>query len=372
MSDETPPTPLRLRARPRPESETPPAAAAEGEEGKLRLKPKLSADPEPEAPVEAPPGESEPPVETPRLKPKLTLEPEPEPVAEEAPAEAPPEPEAVEEVPPPVPEEGRVKLKIKLPGAVAQEAAAPVEAEAEPPSLPPFPVVAPPPPEDGEAGAPPLLAEPSAPPFPGAPVATATPVPVSPPGGSRPAVYKRPRVPAALLAAERRKRMWKYALIAVGGIVLAVAVIGGAYTKFTPPPPTQVPPRPTYIAPVELVVKPPPEKTPAPVTPLPIGPATGERVASTATVELAPGVTATTESIRAVPNASPEFRSFVANVKISGVYSGNPPRAFINGRLFRTGEMVDDAQEIYFDSIDAASRSLVFKDSRGTTVSRRY
>ena len=34
--------------------------------------------------------------------------------------------------------------------------------------------------------------------------------------------------------------------------------------------------------------------------------------------------------------------------------------------------MVDDVQEIYFDSIDVPSRSLIFKDGRGATVSRRY
>ena len=266
-----------------------------------------------------------------------------------------------------MPEEGKIKLKIKLPGAAAQEAAAPAEATEDSPVLPPFPVVAPPPPEEEEVEAPPVLAATSAPRPPG-PLSG-----VPPPGGSRPAVFKRPRVPAALLAAERRKRWWKYALIAVMGVVLAFAVIGGAYLKFTPQAPTPVPPRPTYIAPVEPVVKTPvPVKVAPKVEPLPEEPVSGERVATTATVELAPGVTATTEMIRAVPNASAGFRSFVAGVKISGVYQGKPPRAFINGRLFRTGEMVDDIQEIYFDSIDAANRSLVFKDARGATVSRRY
>ena len=359
MSDETPPPPLRLRPRQRPESETPPEPAAAGaEEGKLRLKPKLSVEPEPAEQVEP-----EPAAEPIRLKPKLTLEPDPEPVAEE------PLPEPAEEAPPPppMPEEGKIKLKIKLPGAAAQEAAAPAGEMEETPALPPFPVVAPPPPEADEIDTPPLLAATSA---------TRPPVPmvgVPPSGGSRPAVFKRPRVPAALMAAERRKRLWKYALIAVMGVVLAALVIGGAYLKFTPVAPTPVPPRQTYIAPIEPVVKVQvPDKVPTKAVPLPEEPVSGERVASTATVELAPGVTATTEMIQAVPNASAGFKAFVAGVKISGVYQGKPPRAFINGRLFRTGEMVDDLQEIYFDSIDGATRSLVFKDARGATVSRRY
>ncbi len=332
MSDETPPPPLRLRPRQRPESETSPEPAAAGaEEGKLRLKP------------------------------KLTLEPDPAPVAEE------PAPEPAEEAPPPPPEEGKIKLKIKLPGAAAQEAAAPAGEMEETPALPPFPVVAPPPPEVEEIDAPPLLAAVAAPRPPGFMAGA------PPSGDSRPAVFKRPRIPAALMAAERRKRLRKYALIAVMGVVLAALVIGGAYLKFASVAPTPVPPRQTYIAPIEPAVKVEvPDNLSTRTAPLPEEPVSSERVASTATVELAPGVTATTEMIRAVPNASAGFKTFVAGVKISGVYQGKPPRAFINGRLFRTGEMVDDIQEIYFDSIDASTRSLVFRDARGATVSRRY
>jgi hypothetical protein len=125
------------------------------------------------------------------------------------------------------------------------------------------------------------------------------------------------------------------------------------------------PPEPKITAPVVEKVVPPVELPPEPKV-------SGERVASTATVELAPGVTATTESIKAVPNASAAFRSFVASAKISGVYQGTPPRAFINGRLVRMGEMVDEMMEIHFDSVDSDTRSIVFKDSTGATVSRRY
>lgn len=377
MSDETPPPPLRLKPRQRSESETPaeeaPADSAGADEGKLRLKPKLAeaveetapaAEPEPEV---AEPEVAEPPeIEPVRSKPKLTLEPEPEPepVAEEPPAEVAPESESTPP-PMPLPEEGKIKLKIKLPGGAAQEATIPPAEE--PPSLPPFPVVAPPPPEGEEMDAPPLLSPAGA---------ARTPAPFAatlPPGGSRPAVFKRPRIPAAILAAERRKRMLKYASIAVGGIVLAGVIIFGAYLKFTEPPKVVIPPRPKFVPPPPVAVVAPPAPKPAPIVEPPtVEPGAGTRVATTATIELAPGITATTESIRAVPNASSQFKQFVASAKVSGVYQGNPPRAFINGRLVHTGEMIDDVQEIYFDSIDVATRSLVFKDGRGATVSRRY
>jgi len=264
-----------------------------------------------------------------------------------------------------MPEEGKIRLKIKLPGGGAQETA-PAEAEAEA-ALPPFPVVAPP--SDAEqVEAPPLLST-EAPPLP--PRTPGLLVTAPPFSGSRPAVFKRARVPAALVAAERRKRMVKYFAIAIGGTVLAVVVISTAI-KLNPPPPPRVLPRPVVVPPVQPKKIPVPEKAPVAVEPLPVEPTTTERVATTATYEIAPGVTATTESIKAVPNASPAFRTFVATAKISGVYQGTPARAFINGRLVRAGEIVDEMMEIQLDSVDQATKSIVFKDSTGATVSRRY
>ena len=159
-------------------------------------------------------------------------------------------------------------------------------------------------------------------------------------------------------------------------MVLAGAVIFGAFLKFSEPlPPVHIPPRERTPVPHATVQNPVPEKVVSkpkiePVVPNEAG--SGTRVDSTATVELTPGVMATTESVKAVPNASSAFRTFVASARISGVYQGTPPRAFINGRLVRTGEMIDSTMEIYFDSVDLATRSVVFKDSTGATVSRRY
>jgi hypothetical protein len=44
----------------------------------------------------------------------------------------------------------------------------------------------------------------------------------------------------------------------------------------------------------------------------------------------------------------------------------------INGRLTRTGETVDSALGISFDSIDADRKQLLFKDRTGATVTRKY
>ena len=379
MSDETPSPPLRLKPRQQPDAGAPDAAAG-ADEGKLRLRPKLAGaaaatvPAPPVAPVEPDPETSPPAVERIRLKPTLSMEPDP--VAPEPPVETPPGPETAILAPPPAPEEGQIKLKIRLP-AVARETAAPPAEPADPPFL-------------DEATAPPVLAEaaapltipPSPPPFPmvasPAPEAGETMVPPPPlPEMSHPGVLKRPRIPAAQRGVERQRALWKYALIAVGGVLLAGGVIGGAYLKFTEPlPPVRLPPPRTRPLPVPEVAVPAPvpSKVAVPTVEavVPAGPGSATRVVSTATVELTPGVLATTESVKAVPSASPAFRTFVASTRISGVYQGTPPRAFINGRLVHTGEIVDPEQEIYFDSVDLANRSIVFKDAGGATVSRRY
>jgi hypothetical protein len=90
-----------------------------------------------------------------------------------------------------------------------------------------------------------------------------------------------------------------------------------------------------------------------------------------ATTALAPGVTTTTE-VRASAEASPAFRSFVADAKVSGVYQGSPPRAFINNRLIKVGQMVEEGLAISFDGIDAENRMLLFKDRTGARVSKQY
>ena len=92
---------------------------------------------------------------------------------------------------------------------------------------------------------------------------------------------------------------------------------------------------------------------------------------ATTTTTIAPGVTATTQ-LEAAAEASPAFRSFVANAKVSGVFQGSPSRAVINGRLTRIGEAVDSALGITFEGVDHQRRYLIFKDKSGATVSRRF
>lgn len=87
---------------------------------------------------------------------------------------------------------------------------------------------------------------------------------------------------------------------------------------------------------------------------------------------IAPGISATNADVAAEAEASPAFRAFVANAKISGVFQGNPPRVMLNGRLARGGDTVDSGLGVTFDSVDPDKKLLIFKDKSGATVTRRY
>jgi hypothetical protein len=356
----------------------PAAPSVEAEDGKLRLKPKLIGEvpgmgsrPPSVAALGTNPGTGSTMGDRIRLKPKLAYD---APPATKAPIETPAGSKTVNLFPAPMPEEGKIKFKIRLPGsggttpptgttppAATIPPLEPAEPESsEPPQLPAFPQVVPPPPDDDE------IVEPSA---------DSTPPPPS--NALRPPVTKKPRPISVLVAAERRKKMIKYGMIALWGVILAGAVIFGAFLKFAEPPErVRVPPRarkppplaPAVVTPVPVATETPPKTA----TPAPVDPDGGTRVASTASFELAPGVTATTEAVKAVRNASADFRAFVASARITGVYQGTPARAFINGRMVRTGEVVDSSLEITFDSVDADTKNIIFKDASGATVSRRY
>ena len=378
MSDETTPPPLRLKPRERPEAGTPPAAAAETDGGKFRLKPKLSVDsPAPVAPPAPAPAAPGPPPSPPggeriRLKPKLNVEPAQaaapsveKPAAPEAEDPAPPEPLA--------PEEGKIKIKLKITGTVPETTAPPAGETDEDNSVPPpFPMV--PDPASGEAGE-----------------AVAIPAAILPrPGAPRPGAptaKKKPDVTARLAAAERRKKLVKYVLIAVVGVVLAAGVIMLAQYKIAEPPATPgIPtrPKPSPIAatpapkpPAPAPVVEPPAAEEVPSEPVPVEPVRvklppAKSSSAKATTQLSPGITITTDAVEAMPDASSAFRAFVANAKISGVFQGNPPRAFINGRLIRAGETIDSSLGIRFESVDQQEKNIVFKDTSGATVSRHY
>ncbi len=74
---------------------------------------------------------------------------------------------------------------------------------------------------------------------------------------------------------------------------------------------------------------------------------------------------------RADPGASLEFRTRVLGLRLSGVFEGEPPRAMIDGRLVRAGEVIDERLGIRFDGLEPGRR-LRFRDASGAAVVRKY
>lgn len=84
-----------------------------------------------------------------------------------------------------------------------------------------------------------------------------------------------------------------------------------------------------------------------------------------------PGLAASVQ-LEAGADASPEFRTFVANARVSGVFQGAPPRAMINGKLTRVGETTEPTLGVIFEGLDTEKKQLIFRDRSGAIISRRY
>ena len=129
-----------------------------------------------------------------------------------------------------------------------------------------------------------------------------------------------------------------------------------------------------HAAPVEAVLTPPASEPPAvSEKQLP------EAAPESAVEEPAPVVTpppasapvaAVAENSRPEPGAA--FRSFVASMKIAGVFQGENARAMINGKMYRLGETVDPKLGIVFRRLEPDNKRIVFEDPRGAVISRRY
>lgn len=111
----------------------------------------------------------------------------------------------------------------------------------------------------------------------------------------------------------------------------------------------------------------------APARPAPpVAAPASKTIAAAAPSTASAPVPAVPPAVEAAPEASAEFRAYVTNLRISGIFQGNPARAVINGKLTRAGEAVDSGFGISFEGLDAERKNLVFKDRSGATVSRRF
>jgi len=106
---------------------------------------------------------------------------------------------------------------------------------------------------------------------------------------------------------------------------------------------------------------PPVEKPPAEVS-----------VAAISQTKISQGITVTTTTMLSAVEASPAFQSFVADVRINGVFQGSPARALLNGRTYKEGEIVEPTLGISFAGVEPDEKQIVFRDPSGAIVKRKY
>lgn len=384
MSDESQPPQLRLRPRKRDDEPVPavtPAAPA----------PSPDAPPAvpPSTPVGTPPASSEAAPRF-RLKPKLNAGTEEK--KEEHPVAAATTPSSVSlPEPQPAPSVSAIpsndelagvpRLKLRMLDPVAPDAGvkaeiAPLPVATVPGLPPPVPVpmttAAPPPLVGGLPVAPPPPGVPSLPPLPVAlpPLPPLRPLPPLPPP-----VTKAGKMPAATSGKKKKIGL-------VVGIALVSLALGTVsfllFLKEEPPPPVVVTPRPkpVPVKPVSADVNGvSTELPPSPTTPVGL-PLTGSKIAPLPPPP-APSASASTSKggiqvVVANSAAAAAFRVWIDGVRISGVVLGESPRAIINGRLVRPGDVVDASEGIVFDGVDVERKQVVFRNRTGLFASKPY
>jgi hypothetical protein len=178
-----------------------------------------------------------------------------------------------------------------------------------------------------------------------------------PPGGGA----NRPVPPWSQPKVAARGSNKKFVKLGAGALVV-VAILGGgfiAYKKFVLPRPAAgvvaVPPPSAPVAEEPKPEPPPVEAAPKTVAPV---------------VKKAPPAPKPVE-VDEPPPPSAAFKAWVDNLRVGGVRAGANTRVFIGGTAYAPGEMVNLQLGIIFESYNAGTRHLIFKDKTGATVQRR-
>lgn len=72
------------------------------------------------------------------------------------------------------------------------------------------------------------------------------------------------------------------------------------------------------------------------------------------------------------PEMSEAFHRFVTEMRVSGVFQGNPPRALVNGRMVRGGDPLDLGLGIVFTGIDAEKHLILMQEPSGARAAKKY
>lgn len=74
----------------------------------------------------------------------------------------------------------------------------------------------------------------------------------------------------------------------------------------------------------------------------------------------------------AAPAPSPALVRYAENLRLGAVLQGDPARALINGRTFRTGDVTDHEHGITLAAVDLERKTLLFRETSGAEIHIGY
>jgi hypothetical protein len=130
-----------------------------------------------------------------------------------------------------------------------------------------------------------------------------------------------------------------------------------------PAPPAPVAPSPPAASAVEARIP----AAPAPAAPLP-----SPVVVTAPPAPVVPAPQTVRINLAPADAASLDFKNFVANLQINGVFEGDPPRMLIGHRIYEAGDVIDPELGVVFTGIDPTREVVLLKDSSGVTLVKKY
>ena len=72
------------------------------------------------------------------------------------------------------------------------------------------------------------------------------------------------------------------------------------------------------------------------------------------------------------PAPSPRFVRYAEALVVSGVFQGAPARALVDGRIIRSGDVIEPMLAVTFVGVDAPAKQLILEDKTGAQVRVKY
>jgi len=175
-------------------------------------------------------------------------------------------------------------------------------------------------------------------------------------------------VPPLLSTAARRKpQPWRLhrmeLVIGIVGLLVSASVVYLTYRNFVARP-KEAPPTPEVAPAPEALSTPNVLPVPRTATLVPPAPAGPQPTLAPAGPQPARRPVLSTRDAR--------FHFFIDTLKVSGMRFGPPPRLFIEGLVYKPGDVVDQRLGIVFVGLDVTHKVIVFKDDTGAIIRRRY